>query len=168
MLITILTTKKPSPIYSIIKISVSSACALHISKHHFHSMAILLFHNWCLIFKLLWSNSYISLCCTSSWLFISYIVACIFWYFTPILSSPSLFPLLRLLCSLYRYEQRLVVKLIFNNENSKQREAQHVMASCGHSTKYICVWAFSVTQLCLSLYNPMNFRPPGSSVHGIL
>ena len=25
-----------------------------------------------------------------------------------------------------------------------------------------------VTQLCLTLYNPMDYNPPGSSVHGIL
>ena len=69
----------------------------------------------------------------------------------PILSSPSLFPLLRLLCSLYLYEQCLVVKLIFNNENSKQREAQHVMASCGHSTKYtfVCILSHSVVSKSL-------------------
>ena len=143
LLITILTTTNLNSIYSITKIFVSSACTLHISKHHFHSMAILLFHTWCLIFKLLQSNSYIPLCCTSSWLFILCIIACISWSFTPILSFPSLLPLLPPLCSLYLYEQALVVKLVYNNKNSKQTEAQHGMASRGHSTKYMCVCILS-------------------------
>lgn len=30
----------------------------------------------------------------------------------------------------------------------------------------ICVCAYSVTKLCLNLYNPMGFRQPGSSVSG--
>ena len=31
----------------------------------------------------------------------------------------------------------------------------------------LCVWVL-VAQLCLTLCNPMNFNPPGFSVHGIL
>ena len=31
-----------------------------------------------------------------------------------------------------------------------------------------CMYACSVTQLCLTLCNPMDCSPPGSSVHGIL
>ena len=29
-------------------------------------------------------------------------------------------------------------------------------------------WKALVTQLCLTLFNPMHYSPPGSSVHGIL
>ena len=31
----------------------------------------------------------------------------------------------------------------------------------------MCAWACSVTKLCLTLFNPMDCSPPGSSAHGI-
>ena len=34
-------------------------------------------------------------------------------------------------------------------------------------TVCVCVLCVLVTQLCLILYDPMDYRPPGSSVHGI-
>ena len=33
--------------------------------------------------------------------------------------------------------------------------------------KPVCVCAWSVSQLCLTLCDPMDSSPPGSSVHGI-
>ena len=33
---------------------------------------------------------------------------------------------------------------------------------------YACCYAYSVTQLCLTLHAPMDCSPPGSSAHGIL
>ena len=32
----------------------------------------------------------------------------------------------------------------------------------------VCVYVCSVAQLCPTFSNPLNYRPPGSSVHGIL
>ena len=32
----------------------------------------------------------------------------------------------------------------------------------------VCVSCVLVAKLCLTLYNPMDYKPPGSSVHGVL
>ena len=32
----------------------------------------------------------------------------------------------------------------------------------------MCVCMFSVLELCLTLCDPMDYSPPGSSVHGVL
>ena len=37
-----------------------------------------------------------------------------------------------------------------------------------HIYARICVCACSIAQSCLTLWNPMDCSPPGSSVHGIL
>ena len=133
VLITILTTTKPNPIYSITKIFVSSACTLHVSKHDFLRL-------YCyFILDVLFLNSYTLLCCTSQLiiyfmhqsLHLLILHPHLVFPFPPPTAATTLFSI-----SIWT---ALVVKLICNNKNSKQTGAHHGMASRGHSTKYTCV-----------------------------
>ena len=43
-----------------------------------------------------------------------------------------------------------------------------LMSELGIILRYVLRMHAQLRQMCSTLYNPMNFSPPGSSVHGIL
>ena len=56
-------------------------------------------------------------------------------------------------------------KCLFANGSQMTNSSQVTLSG---SSPGVCVCACAVSQLCLTLCDPMDYSPPGSSVHGIL
>ena len=61
----------------------------------------------------------------------------------------------------------------FGGSFLEKAKFQYIMYSSTHTHTYIhtythvCICVCSVTQLCPTLWDPMDYSPPGSSAHGI-
>ena len=96
---------------------------------------------------------------------------------TPILVHPQLLNMVHQVEKLHKGKRHLTpVRMAISNnlqttngENMEKREPSctvgvNVDCYSHYGEQYVCVL---VTQLCLTLCNPMDCSPPGSSVHGI-
>ena len=96
---------------------------------------------------------------------------------TPILVHPQLLNMVHQVEKLHKGKRHLTpVRMAISNnlhttngENMEKREPSCTVGGnvdwySHYGEQYVCVL---VTQLCLTLCNPMDCSPPGSSVHGI-
>ena len=63
---------------------------------------------------------------------------------------------------------RMVNKDVKRCLNSVSTRKYTNLNHCGISPQYTCCAVCLVTQLCLTLSNPLDYSPPGSTVHELL
>ena len=95
-----------------------------------------------------------------------------FWTSLEKLSKKAIIRILK-----YRFKSKMYNLMETNHSRGGGGAGQQVQSVCTPYTKLVvkrhssicCVWVCPKSlQLCSSMCNPMDCRPPGSSVHGIL